>query len=105
MTLQIFDIPDSLSGSITKHLYRIVQSALGNIEKYAKATSVDIQFFYYNNELVLAIEDNGIGFLYSKENPVMSITEMQSRVESLGGVMEISSSKKRGTSIMITVPI
>lgn len=105
MTLQIFDIPDYLSSSVTKHLYRIVQSALSNIEKYAKATSVDIQFFYYNNELVLAIEDNGIGFDYSKENPVMSITEMQSRVESLGGLMEISSSKKRGTSIMITIPV
>ena len=105
LTLQIFDLPDSLETITTKHLYRILQNTLSNIEKHAKATTVDIQFFYYNNELVLTIEDNGKGFTYVKGNPSMGIKEIESRVESLGGTIDISSSKKRGTSIMITVPV
>lgn len=104
-TLQIFDIPDSIDGDVTKQLYRIVQSALGHIEQLSKATTVDIQFFYHNSELVLAIEDNGIGFVSSKENSSMAFKEIESRVKTLSGTVDISSVKNRGTSVMITVPI
>ena len=104
INLQIFDLPKELNQNVSKHLYRIVQSALSNIEKHAKATSVDIQFFYHKNELVLAIEDNGVGFQYNKNHLGIGIKDMKSRVESTNGTIEISSTKKHGTSIMVTIP-
>ncbi len=104
INLQIFDLPKELDQTVSKHLYRIVQNALSNIEKHAKATSVDIQFFYHKNELVLAIEDNGVGFQYNKNYQGTGIKNMKSRVESTNGTIEISSTKKYGTSIMVTIP-
>jgi signal transduction histidine kinase len=104
INLQIFDLPKELNQNVSKHLYRIVQSALSNIEKHANATNVDIQFFYHRNELVLAIEDNGVGFQYSKNHSGIGIKNMKSRVESTNGTIEISSTKKHGTSIMVTIP-
>jgi glucose-6-phosphate-specific signal transduction histidine kinase len=90
---------------MTKQLYRIIQSALNSIEKHAKASMVDVQFFYHKAELVLAIEDNGVGFNFNKDAPGLTMKEMINRVEIMNGKIEISSSKRHGTSIMINVPI
>ena len=105
INLNLFDIPRQLDVDLSKQLYRIIQSALSSIERHAKATQVDIQFFYHNDELVLAIEDNGIGFNYSPEDPGLTLKNVLSRVELINGVIDISSSKRHGTAIMINVPI
>lgn len=105
INLQLFDLPKFMDKKITKQLYRIIQSALNNIEKRAKASSVDVQIFYYNSELVLAIEDNGVGFNYNKNAPGVTMKGMLSRVEVIDGTIDISSSKRHGTSIMVHVPI
>jgi len=105
LNFQVFDVPQNLSPQIQKQLYRIIQSALSNIELHAEATNVDVQFFYHNNELVLAIEDNGLGFVLQDSYSGNGIKSMQSRVDSLKGIFEISSSLRFGTSIMVTVPV
>lgn len=105
INLQLFDLPKNIEKQISAQLYRIIQSQLSSIERYAKASQVDVQFFYHNAELVLAIEDNGVGFSYNKNNPGLTMKDVLSRVELIHGIIEISSSKKYGTSIMINVPI
>lgn len=105
INLQLFDLPNSLDKNITKQVYRIVQSALNDIERRANSTNVDVQIFHHNSELVLAIEDNGMGFNYNKKAPEDTTKAMVSRVELINGTIEISSSKRHGTSIMIQIPI
>ena len=105
LNLQLFDLPDTIDKGITTQLYRIIQSSISSIERHAKATLVEIQFFYHKGELVLAIEDNGVGFTFNKNNPGLTMKNVLSRVELINGVIEISSSKKYGTSVMINVPI
>lgn len=105
INLQLFDLPKNIEKQISAQLYRIIQSQLSSIERHAKASQVDVQFFYHNEELVLAIEDNGVGFSFNKNNPGLTMKDILSRVELIHGIIEISSSKKYGTSIMINVPI
>lgn len=105
INLQVFDIPNNLEKEVTKQIYRLVQSGLNNIERHAKASYVDVQLFFHKKEIVLAMEDNGIGFNYNQNNPGATMKSMLSRVELLEGNMEVSSSKRHGTSIMINVPI
>ena len=105
LNLQLFDLPNEIDSDISTQLYRIIQSSLSSIERHAKATRVEIQFFYHKNELVLAIEDNGVGFTFNKNNPGLTMKDVLSRVELINGEIEISSSKKHGTSVMITIPI
>jgi signal transduction histidine kinase len=105
VNLQLFDIPENLTGELTRTLYRIIQSALNSIQRHAKASQVDIQFFYYKDELVLTIEDNGVGFNFNKNNPGITMKEMINRVEIVNGTIDISSSQRHGTSIMINVPV
>lgn len=105
LNLQLFDLPKKIDNDISTQLYRIIQSSLSSIERHAKATRVEIQFFYHKNELILAIEDNGVGFIFNKNNPGLTMKDVLSRVELINGEIEISSSKNHGTSVMITVPI
>jgi signal transduction histidine kinase len=105
INLQLFDLPNVLDRAISKQLYRIIQSSLSSIEKHAKATQVDVQIFHHNAELVLAIEDNGVGFNYNKDAPGITMKGVLSRVALINGTIEVSSSKRHGTSIMINVPV
>jgi signal transduction histidine kinase len=47
-------------------LYRIVQEFLSNIVKHSKATRVTIDFTGYDNEIIVTIEDDGIGYSLEK---------------------------------------
>lgn len=55
------ELPD-LPQAVQLHIYRIVQEALNNIEKYSQASLVRVSLTCSNNELKLTIEDNGQGF-------------------------------------------
>ena len=105
INLQVFNTPFQLCNQTKKQLYRIIQNGLVHIEKNANASAVDVQLFYHKNELALAIEDNGFSFQFDKNKPSMEIKEMETRVEILKGIMEISSYSSQGTSIIITLPM
>jgi two-component system, NarL family, sensor kinase len=96
---------DSISNSIKINCYRIVQESLQNINKYAKASKVQINFYKEDEKLVLTVKDNGVG--YSTRNKIKGIGQknMKSRAKSLNGNVEIISSLGKGTSIKMTIPL
>jgi signal transduction histidine kinase len=57
---------------------------LNNILKHSKASLVDLQFFGYEDELVITIEDNGVGFDPEVVKKGIGLFNIQSRVESMG---------------------
>lgn len=103
LSFQVYDLPEVIPPKIQKQLYRVIQTALSNVQTHSQAKSVDIQFFYHDHELILTIEDNGNRV--TVESEYVGIKSMQSRVGSLNGTIEISSTEQYGTSIMITIPI
>jgi len=92
-------------------IYRVVQEALNNIVKHAKASKVWVHLDRKEKEAAVVIKDNGKGF---EANEVLApgnliggigILGMQERVNILGGRFSIQSSKEHGTSVSVEIPL
>jgi signal transduction histidine kinase len=101
--IQFYDFDDTLEEEKAVHIYRILQEAFNNIAKHAKATLVDLQFFGHSDELVITLEDNGIGFREMRTGGI-GIQNMQARAASLRGILEVSSLPGKGTQLLIRIP-
>ncbi len=88
-------------------LYRIVQEAVTNVVRHAKASRVDILLERQESRIVVMVEDNGIGFGYESEMKVghLGLIGMQERAEMLGGKLTIESRPGKGTTIQIETPV
>jgi two-component system NarL family sensor kinase len=87
-------------------IFRILQEALNNIMKHARATEVVIKLSYLDQKLQLYIEDNGVGFdIESSDHlPGMGLQNIQRRVAIVGGEVEIKSQPGAGTRLTIFIP-
>ncbi len=94
-----------LDEKVTLHLYYIVREALDNIVKYAEATKILIQYYVYDDDINLIIEDDGSGFdlNQAKLKGGNGLKNIELRVNWLRGLIDIYS--KKGTSISINIPI
>ncbi|MFN8254501.1 MAG: histidine kinase [Bacteroidales bacterium] len=92
-------------------IFRIIQEALNNIIKHAKATKIDISLNYFPQSLDLFIQDNGVGFVLNNDKSQnqkdtgTGIENMYNRAKIIGGYIEIKSVMGSGTSIHLSVPI
>jgi signal transduction histidine kinase len=86
-------------------LYKIINEAVSNILKYAKATEVGISLEVDKKTLKLRIEDNGIGFDLYQNKKGMGLGNLKLRTESqLKGMLNIESSPGNGTIISVKIP-
>jgi PAS domain S-box-containing protein len=90
-------------------IYRIVQEALTNITKHAKAKQVLVQISTDRKTIRLDIADDGAGFNLKKlagrsDQLKMGIRGMRERVESQQGEFTITSTPKKGTHIKVILP-
>ncbi|WP_420388238.1 PAS domain S-box protein [Roseivirga sp.] len=96
-------IPDK---NVEVTLYRILQEALNNIVKYAKATEVSVQLRNYSDVIMMTIEDNGVGFNVEKvrrNGKGFGLKSMQNRIDAISGHLEIDSQPGHGTSVVIEI--
>jgi PAS domain S-box-containing protein len=89
-----------------KHaMYRIVQEALHNVVKHARATTVTLRLAQEERMLVLEVSDNGRGFDTEASFPGhFGLRSMQERAASLGGTLSIMSAAGQGTCVLTRVP-
>jgi len=104
------NLNDRFSQRIENNVFRIVQEAINNSVKYAKASAVEVHISKKPEELVIQIKDDGIGFDPSKLNESgiesgSGFFNMYERTEYINGKLEIDSVKGRGTIIELFVPI
>jgi len=87
-------------------LFRILQEALTNIAKHAKATEVIIQLENRGDKLILKITDNGIGFDTDQNfrQDSYGMIGMQERVFLLDGELKITSIIGEGTVVKVSLP-
>jgi signal transduction histidine kinase len=87
-------------------LFRIVQEALNNIAKHARATEVHVILEQQNDKIMLDITDNGVGFDTSDKKKVDSygLLGMKERVFLLNGNLIINSQIQKGTTIKVFIP-
>lgn len=90
-------------------IYRIVQEALNNVLKHAKAKSVSVILRKTGSNLSLIVEDDGVGFDAEAllKTPVrhrrFGLLGMRERVTLVGGSLNIESTRGVGTTIMVHV--
>lgn len=101
-----FDTEPNISLSTKEALYRVMQEAMNNIVKHAKATQVEVMLATVDGRLTLTIQDNGQGFDTSGQFPGhLGLKSMRERVEKFGGSYRIESEAGAGTTITVIVPI
>jgi signal transduction histidine kinase len=97
---------DRLSSEVETTLYRIVQEALTNVNRHARATRADVILEQRGNSIVLIVEDNGIGFdtTFSPDNSHLGLIGIRERTEMLGGILTVESTIGSGTILVVEVP-
>lgn len=96
---------EGISNNIKINCYRILQESVQNINKYASACKVQIDFKKVDNNILMSIHDNGIGFNTKKKNKGIGLKNMRSRAEAINSKIEFNSSEGNGTQITMTIPI
>jgi signal transduction histidine kinase len=96
---------DLVKNNIKINVFRIIQEGLQNINKYAKASNINVEFKKQNKELHILIEDDGIGFDVSKKSKGIGMQNMISRAIDCNGKLDINSSKENGTKITLNIPL
>lgn len=96
---------DGISNKNKIHIYRIIQEALHNIYKHAKATEVVFTFKLKKSIICLKIKDNGAGFDINKAKFGIGLKNMNSRIAEINGIIYFNSEKNRGTTVVIEIPI
>jgi signal transduction histidine kinase len=89
-------------------LVRVIQEALTNIRKHAKADRAWIRIASRPSEIGISIEDKGQGFdpaILNEDGPRFGVRTMRERVERVGGRLEIESSPGCGTTVRIFLPL
>lgn len=100
-----------LPSVVTLTIFRIIQESCNNIYKYSQAKNVTISICYWEDEIEVSVEDDGIGFdktLIGKgEEKVSSgfgLSIMQERAQLLQGTFAIDSQPGKGTKVSISIP-
>jgi signal transduction histidine kinase len=103
------NVEGRLAGPMEIALYRVVQEALTNATKHAKASRVWIRIGRKDGQLCCSIEDDGQGFDvravqadYKRRG--LGLTGMQERLNAIGGTLSIDSAPGRGTRLLIQLP-
>jgi signal transduction histidine kinase len=95
-----------LPSDVETTIFRIVQESLTNVILHAQAKQVDVLLNLHNQQVILIVEDDGIGFVptsFGTEDH-LGLFGMRERVEMLGGTFMIESSPGKGTTIKAEVP-
>jgi signal transduction histidine kinase len=95
-----------LSATVETALYRIVQEALTNVVKHARAHSVSVVVAQAGDAVRCVIEDDGAGFRPDEiRDGALGLVGMRERVHVLGGRFEVQSAPGRGTTLVAELPL
>ncbi|MDN6310042.1 MAG: tetratricopeptide repeat-containing sensor histidine kinase [Flavobacteriaceae bacterium] len=99
-----FNARQKIPQHIEVALFRIMQELLANIVKHAKAQQVEVYVNFYDDNLNIIVEDDGIGFDPSQlKQGGMGLSSIKERLMNLGGEMQIDSRIDRGTTIILDI--
>lgn len=107
LDLSIDGAAQDASEEIALPLFRICQEALANVHRHAHASKVVVRVEADDNSILLAIEDDGIGFdlgeLDTGVEPGVDILGMRERMKRVGGSMRFAS-RGTGAIVIATAP-
>ncbi|UOX34813.1 sensor histidine kinase [Flavobacterium sediminilitoris] len=96
---------DNVDVEVKMHLYRILQEALNNCNKYAKAKTINVSIVKQEKIVTLQIRDDGEGFNVNKAKKGIGIKNMLQRISAVNGELNIESEIGKGTTLFFKIPI
>lgn len=101
-------LPPRLTREVELAAYRIVQEALTNIARHARATRCQVRLTGLDRRLLVEVEDDGVGFVEDTDRPIVArglgLVSIRERAARLGGTFNILSSPGAGTRLIVTLP-
>ena len=104
VTVDIEGTLDHLPESHRTCVYRVVQEALTNCARHAKAENIRIMVHGGNKNVSLAVEDDGVG-LRELSSSGIGLIGIEERARELGGTVHIDSGLDHGTLLQVELPI
>ena len=100
------DVPPALPPELTLCLYRVVQEALQNAVKYSHASQVNVHVRGTPPMLSVVVADDGVGFETDRAwGHGLGLISMRERIESIGGTIDVRSSRGKGTRLEVSAPL
>lgn len=97
-----------LPAAVETALYRIVQEALTNIARHARAHTASVLLEKRNGNILAIIEDDGEGFelrSVTADRDHLGLHGIRERTELLGGSLEIESEPGKGATLYVEIPV
>jgi signal transduction histidine kinase len=97
----------SLDAVQQQEVFRIIQEALNNIIKHAQATQACTRLQVADKQVMVTIQDNGVGFDPTSNNDKhihFGLDSMKERTQEMGGIFEIISASGQGTEVIVRIP-
>jgi two-component system sensor histidine kinase DegS len=88
-------------------IYRVMQEALQNVHKHARASAVGMAWSRANESWVLHVTDDGMGFdlvKAARHKKSVGLLSMRERAELIGGSLQIQSTPGKGTAVTLLLP-
>lgn len=106
--VEISGEPHALLREVNTALFRIVQEALTNTVKHARARSAQVRLIFEPTTVTVRIQDDGLGFdagrISRQGRRPWGLEGMRERAGLLGGTLELDSIPGLGTTISVTIP-
>jgi len=96
-----------LASTAEMELYRIVQEALNNAVRHARAETIAVDVDAADGTVTITVRDDGVGFdpaARAIRERRLGLTSMRERAESLGGTLTIETARSSGTTVRVEVP-
>lgn len=104
VTFDHFDLEERYDSAIELNIFRITQELLTNIHKHADCTKVHVSLMDHGDVLSLTVEDDGVGFDKNQDSVGIGLRNVNSRVSTMHGEIDVESSKNSGTLVNIEIP-
>lgn len=102
VSTEIEELPLGDAGRLT--IYRLVQEALTNVAKYAKAKTVHVSLGGSGEWADVAVRDDGVGFDPASLDHGFGLVAMRQRIAALAGTLQVEAEPGGGTAISACVP-
>ncbi|MEL6496031.1 MAG: sensor histidine kinase [Cyanobacteria bacterium J06623_7] len=99
------NLASPLPKEINITLFRIIQEALTNVTKHSQAEGVTVHLESIEQQIILFIEDDGVGFDPELNTTGFGLQSMSERISALDGKFIIRSQRDQGTQIKIIIPL
>ncbi|GED33889.1 MULTISPECIES: sensor histidine kinase [Brevibacillus] len=106
--LVVFGVEPPLRSSVKAAIFRLVQECLNNVEKHARANTVQVKLEFVQESLSLVVKDDGVGFDLEKRlanGGSFGLLGMRERVQLLEGSVEMQSAPGEGTKVIFQIPL